>query len=135
MANVFEEGEPLNVVALGEMYTELQKLRGQFGSFTAAGDIVNSLLGPTIPIIAYGSDIVSVTAGTPFSIDITDQLSKKFLSGESPIVVASHGSNYSSGEVTTVSSHAAGGRVKIYILSNKSKDIRYNWIATYSRKV
>ena len=135
MANVFEEGEPLNVVALSDMYTELQKLRGQFGSFTSAGDVVNSLLGPTVPVMASGTDIVSVTAGTPFSIDITDQLSKIFLNGESPIVVASHGNNYSSGEVTSVSSHAANGRVKIYILSNKSKDIRYNWIATYSRKI
>ena len=54
MANVFQEGEPLDVTALNDMYTRLTKMEGVFGSMTSAGSIVSNILGPTVPIVDAG---------------------------------------------------------------------------------
>ena len=135
MANVFQEGEPLNVTSLNEMYTELVKLRGNFGAMATAGDIVDSLLGPTVPVIAGKRESVNLVANGVVTISIADELSKKYTGKtETPWVVVGLGGKLNAKEVVSATVHGSGLQKTIYVTSNVSKEnFGIYWIAVYLR--
>jgi hypothetical protein len=137
MANVFQEGEPLNVTSLNEMYTELVKLRGNFGAMSQADDIVDSLLGPSVPVITGRREEVDLKKDEVVSINISDQLSKVYTGKtETPWIVTSLGGKLNAKDVVSVSVHGTGLQKTIYVTSNVNKgNFGIFWIAVYLRPI
>ena len=137
MANVFQEGEPLNVTSLNEMYTELVKLRGNFGSMTSAGEIVDSILGPTVPVIAAYREAIDVKKGVVSTLSIYDKLSKTYNGKtESPIIIAGLGGQLSSGQTASVSVHGSGLQKTLYLTTNFDRnDFGVYWVAVYLKPI
>lgn len=135
MANVFQEGEPLNVTSLNEMYTELVKLRGNFGAMSTAGEIVDSLLGPTVPVITGNRESIDLKANDVVSISIADKLSKKYTGNtENPWIIVGLGGKLNAKEVVSATVHGSGLQKTIYVTSNVKKDnFGIYWIAVYLR--
>jgi hypothetical protein len=137
MAFVFQEGEPLNVSALNEMSTRLSKLDGTLSAMTKAGDIVEGLLGSSVPIITGNRESVDLVANGVVSINIADKLSKKYTGNtENPWIIVGLGGKLNAKEVVSATVHGTGLQKTIYVTSNVKKDnFGIYWIAVYMRPI
>jgi hypothetical protein len=137
MSNVFQEGEPLNVAKLNEMHTDLLKLTGNFGAMTKASDIVDSVLGSTVPVITGKRETVNLKKNDVVPINISDQLSKVYAGKtENPWIVVGLGSKLNAKDVISASVHGTGLQKTIYVSSNVAREnFGIYWIAAFNRPV
>lgn len=138
MANVFQEGEPLDVTQLNQMYTDIVKLQAVFGSMTSAGSIVGNLLGPTVPVIDLGYiPAVTIGAGKVATIDISTLLAKKFTGVGTPMVTITPFTELSAKDSISASLAGSGLDKIIYITNNgtTSQKVGITWHAIFLKPI
>ena len=138
MANVFQEGQPLDVVQLNQMITDIAKLQGVFGSMTTAGSIVSNLLGPTVPIIDLGYiAAIKVSPGKRETMDLESLLARKFAGLGTPIVTVTPITELNNSYSISVSLYGEGINKKVYIINNGKTEVSVamNWQAIYLKPI
>lgn len=134
MANVFQEGEPLDVTALNDMYTRLTKLEGVFGSMTSAGSIVSNVLGPTVPVIDLGYiPPITVAAGAVQTYNMSTLLAKKFTGLGTPYLTATPMTDLNGKDSLSLTIDGAGLDKIINISNTSSRTLKVavHWHAIF----
>lgn len=134
MANIFQNGDPVNVDALNDLVSRLVTLEAQNGQLFNTTSMLNNNMQTVskIPIVYSGTETVSIAANGLQVIDITSKLNLRYTSAQPPTVVATVASTLKAKDQVSVSVHKSAGTWKIYVTSNTAKDtLHINWISVY----
>ena len=138
MANVFQEGEPLDVTQLNQMYTDLVKLQAQFGAMTSAGNIVTNLLGSTVPVIDLGFiSSKSISPGAVAEYPMNSLLAKKFTANTIPTLTVTPFAQLSAKDAISISIGGAGLEKIVYVTNTGASTLRValSWHAIYLKPI
>lgn len=136
MANVFNDGDPLNIDTLNTMYTDILKIKGQVAALSGGTSSNNANQEPTVPVIHIGSARVNVTKNvlsTTSAIDVGKGTT--FRSGELPRIVCSVRSTLKSGQQVSASIIDYTGTPTLHVMSNENDSIQIDWICIFKRPI
>lgn len=136
MANVFNDGDPLNIDTLNTMYTDLLKLKGQVAALSGGTSASGNNQEPTIPVIHVGSARVSATKNilsTTSGIDVGKGTT--FRAGEIPRIVCAVRSTLKSGQQVSASIVDYTGTPTLHVMSNLDDSIQVDWICIFKRPI
>lgn len=135
MANVFNDGDPLNIDTLNLMYTDILKLKGQVAALSGGTSSNNPNQEPTIPVIHIGSARLSVTKGVLATTPVDVGKGTTFRTGEIPRIVCAVRSTLKANQQVSAAIIDYTGTPTLHVTSNENDSIMVDWICIFKRPI